>query len=214
MKKAVFFLLFFFIVAQKSVATEWLTYYVYVQKEYLQGPWKRADLLGQDSYAYLHAQQYEELFGSEPVSLANAILKHLREETPERYTFQSTLVATGDTVVIQTRDTITDFEAVRNELVASLLLNNFSTVKIIQPGSAAFYGLQDISVPYMDLVFPSGREVPLMQSPDSLQSDINTSARQSPPAAGKSPGNKLSLWLILSVIINILLVVLLLRKRN
>lgn len=214
MKKIFFFLLLAPVMAKDVFATEWATYYIYVQKDYLQGPWKRADWLGQlDSYQYLHPQQFEELFGSEPISLASSIFSHLREETPERYAFQSTLTISGDTVIIQTPGSVADFDAVKNELTASFVLNNFSVVKIIRQGKAALYGLKDITVPYMDLVFPGGKET-LLFRPDSITADTAASGAPAQPAVKGQPGNKLSAGLIVSVIMNILLAALLLRKRK
>ncbi|MET0393800.1 MAG: hypothetical protein ABW019_11700 [Chitinophagaceae bacterium] len=213
MKKIVLFLLLAFGAAKSSLATEWAWYYIYVQKEYIQGPWTRADLLGKrDDYAYLHPQPFEELFGSEQQDLVNAIFRHLREETPERYTFRSSLSVSVDTVVIRTEDSIPDFDAVKNELVASFVLNNFAAVKIIQPGKVSLYRLGDLTVPYMDLVLPATGQA--HQSSDNVQIDtaaLNPAIETTP----EKPEKKLPVWLILSVGLNLVLIMfLLLRKRN
>ena len=50
---------------------------------------------------------------------------------------------------------ITDFDAVKNELTASYIINNFTAVKIIQQNRIGVYILKDVTVPYMDLVLPS-----------------------------------------------------------
>jgi hypothetical protein len=214
MKKLFLAILLSFAIGQKSFATEWLTYYIYIQKDYLQGPWTRAELLGKSNYEYLHPKQFEELFGSESISLANAILDHLRAETPERYAFRSTLALSADTVVIQTPDDIEGFDAVKNELAASFILNHFSAVKIIRRGKAALYGLKDITVPYMDLVLPGETAIPPRQKPDSIQAGIQAPAKPVQAIPQEKTGNKIAPWLILSLLVNLVVAILLLRRKK
>jgi len=64
-------MILFLTIGQNSFASDWAWYYIYVQTEYIQGPWTRADVLNKSgSYKYLHPKQYEELFGSEKIDLA------------------------------------------------------------------------------------------------------------------------------------------------
>lgn len=213
MKKCFVFLLLCFAITKNSLATEWAWYYIYVQKEYIQGPWTRADLLSQrDDYAYLHPQQFEELYGADEEQMVLSIFGHLREETPERYTFRSSLSVSMDTVIIRSEDTIPDYDAVKNELIASFVLNHFKTVKIIQPGKVSLYGLRDLTVPYMDLVLPVARAA--FQNRDSVRNDTPAADQAiNEPVPGKT-AKKWPVWLILSLLLNFVLVVLLLRKRN
>src|SRR5205809_7734335 len=96
-------IILFLTIKQNIFVTDWVWYYIYIQVDYPQGPWTRTDILDKSgSYKYLHPKQFEELFGTEKEDLANAILAHLRKETPDRYKFNCTLSLSSDTVVIQT----------------------------------------------------------------------------------------------------------------
>src|SRR5258705_12783018 len=106
-------IILFLTLGQMCFATEWAWYYIYVQTDYIQGPWTRTDVLGRSgSYKYLHPKQFEELFGSEGIDLANAIFRHLQKETesPKLYKFKCSLSLSADTVVIQTKEAITDLD--------------------------------------------------------------------------------------------------------
>lgn len=187
----------------------------------MQGPWTRTDVLDKSgSYKYLHPKNYEELFGFEGIDLANAIFSHLQKETenPKLYKFKYSLSLSSDTVVIQTRETIADLDANKDELTASFTLNSFIAVKIIQPDKTTVYELKDISIPYMDLVFPLSSTV----KPDTLtaenaenrKSDTLTSASTTAGSTDEQPENKISTWLIISIIINLVLTVLLIRRKK
>lgn len=155
MKQILLTLLLFIAIGQNCPATEWGTYFVYIQTDYPQGPWIRTSILDKSgSYTYLYPKKHEDLFGSEGKDLAIAIFNHLKKDTehPESYNFQYTLSLVADTVVIQTK-IITDLEAIKNELIASFTLNSFKAIKIIEQGKTIIYQLKDISIPYMDLVF-------------------------------------------------------------
>ncbi|HUM45332.1 MAG TPA: hypothetical protein PLD84_00295, partial [Chitinophagales bacterium] len=209
--KQLLILVFIFLAAQNCLATEWLLYYVYVQTDYVQGPWKRTNILDKSgSYLYLHPEQFEELFGTEKTDLAIAILNHLKKASPERYTFNPVLSLSEDTVVIQTTEAIADFDAVKNELTASFTLNNFPAVKIIRGNHAALYQLEDISIPYMDLVFPQDSsvqaETTAIQKPDSADMQPST-PKSTKTISGDHSMNPSPIWLIISTFINIILLV-------
>lgn len=200
----------FLTIGQNSFATDWLSYYIYIQTDYLQGPWTRTDILDKSgSYKYLHPKQFEELFGTEREDLANAILTHLQKETPDRYKFKCTLLLSSDTVIIQTKDTITDFDAIKNELTASFTLNNFIAVKLIQRNQTTLFQLKDITVPYMDLVFPTQNTSQPLQRQDTL-----TTSQQTEALTNGQTENKISIWLIISIVINLVLTIMLIRQRK
>jgi hypothetical protein len=208
--KRILAILLFVIAGQKSFATDWAWYYIYVQTDYIQGPWTRMDVLDKSgSYTYLHPKQFEELFGTESIDLANAIFSHLQKESPKRYTFNSALSLLSDTVVIQVKDSIPDFDAVKNELTASYTLNNFPAVKIVQGGKTDVYTLRDVSVPYMDLIFPAYAETDTLSQKDTVSA---ISIPEVPIEQEPQSENKIPAWLILSAIINVILIILLLRK--
>jgi hypothetical protein len=210
-------IIFFTIIGQSAFAKDWFSYYIYIQKEYIQGPWLRTDILDKTgNYTYLQPKQFEELFSisGDGQEIADAILAHLKKETPGRYKFKYTLSISKDTVIIKTQDTISDFEAVKNELTASFTLNSFSAVKITQCSKAKIFLLKDITVPYMDLIFPNQIAIQMSQSQDSLQKDTLTSALKTETLINEQSENKVSIWLIISLTINLVLTFVLLRRRK
>jgi hypothetical protein len=203
----------FLIIQSNSFATEWNWYYIYIQTEYTQGSWLRADHLDRSDYKYLETKQFEELFGSEGDGLAEAIVNHLKHETPGRYKFKYAISVVKDTVYINTPDSIADFDAVKNELTASLIMNNFNKVTIIQKGIASSFHLEDISVPYMDLVFPE-KIKPIHDTDISIQSDSIKIVDKKAKISAKKYDNKILIALIISIIGNVILAGLLLRNRK
>lgn len=219
--KRIITLLICFTIGQNAFATEWAWYYVYIQTDYMQGPWTRSQILYDRNSAYLHPIQFEDLFGlSDEAGLVNTILKHLKEEDPPRYKFHATLSVDKDTVVIKTKDTIPDFDAVKNELIASYVLNHFAAVKIIQKNKTDVFQLKDISVPYMDLVLPNQKTLSSTEMPEAppenkkdTVSNIPTAAITSEQHECKNDGT--NSWLIVSIALNILLIGwFLIRRKN
>lgn len=212
-------LIIFFLttIGQTAFATDWFWYYIYVQTEYIQGPWTRTNILDKSgSYTYLQPKQFEELFSisGDGQDIAEAIFTHLKKETPSRYKFSYILSISKDTVIIKTKDTIADFDAVKNELTASFTLNNFHAVKIIQRNKTNLFVIEDITVPYMDLVFPVSATTKANQPLDSLQKDTLISTHKSETKTQEEPRNKVSVWLIISLIINLVLTFVLLRQKK
>lgn len=215
--RQLFTIIFLLIIGQGAFATEWFTYFIYVQKEYIQGPWIRAGILDK-SGSYLEPKQFDELFSisGDGLDIANAILSHLKEETPERYKFEYTLTISRDTIVIKITDTIRDFDAVKNELTASYILNNFGAVKIIQQNRAGIYLLKNVTVPYMDLVLPAQTtaQTQINSGPDNTRNDTSTSARKNQSLPIEKSKASVSIWLMISLAINLLLFILLVRQRK
>jgi len=204
-----------FTIGQKCFATEWATYYVYIQTEYVQGPWSRTDLLNQSgSYIYLDPKEVEDLLGSDNDQLASAILSHLQKATPERYKFKSSLSTLADTVIITTKDSIADFDAVKNELVASFTLNSYNMVKIIQKGKVQSFQLKDISVPYMDLVFHPLIQPKAAISKDTITSDSSHIAPTTLTAKNVQTKNTFFIWLSISALLNLIFILLLIKKKK
>lgn len=218
--KRIITLLICFTIGQNAFATEWAWYYVYIQTDYMQGPWTRAEILYNGNPAYLHPVQFEDLFGwSDREGLVNTILKHLKEEDPQRYKFHATTSLNKDTVIIKAKDTIPDFDAVKNELTASYVLNNFAAVKIIQGSKARIFQLKDISVPYMDLVLPNQETSASIKIPERLRENKKDTASSSPGSATLAneeadDSSETSSWLIISIVLNVLLIGLFLMKRK
>ena len=216
--KRLFACLLFLVILLNARATESCSYYIYVQMEYTQGSWIRADQLLKSNYRYLHPKLFEELFGSEDMDFVQAVFRHLRLENAHRYGFKSDLSLSRDTVVIQTAAEIPEFEAVKNELVASYLLNGFAALKWMRKDQIAIYGLKDISVPYMDLVMPRQKDSPDKRSPnhDSLapQTDSSGGNEMDSREGHKSRTWSLFTWpLVFSVLLNFLLFMFIVFKK-
>ncbi|MFZ1800463.1 MAG: hypothetical protein WAU24_11420 [Chitinophagaceae bacterium] len=214
-------IILFLTIGQNCFATEWLTYFIYIQTEYIQGPWTRTTIFDKSgSYIYLHPKEFEELFGSEGIDLANAIFNHLQKETesPKLYKFTYSLSLASDTVVIRTKETIVKLDAIKNELIASFTLNSFSAVKIIQPNKTTLYQIKDISIPYMDLVFPAESNMKTdnqaFVQTDSIKNDTLNSTTTTETLSNTEPEDKISIWLFISIIINLVLTVLIVRKKK
>ena len=152
--KKLLLIIIFSVISTFCFATDWLTYYVYVQTTYLDGPWTRSDLLYKSDYQYLFPVKKEGLFGTVQEDIANAIMSDLKTASPKRYTFNYTLTLVSDTVILTTNDSIKEAAVVKNELIASFILNHFAAVKLIQKGVVQIFQLKDLTVPLMDLVFP------------------------------------------------------------
>lgn len=190
------FILLAFIMGRHVHATHTLTYYVYVETEYTQGPWTRANLLEGSQYRYLAAEVHEDLFGSEPTDLVNKLLSRLKEKKPEIYNWSYELIIQGDTVLITPKDQIKNIETVKNEITATLLFNSFKAVMIKINEQTQVLTLNDLSVPYFDLV--------TKQTQPLIITDTLTLTKS---------GENLAIWLVVSLILNTVLVALWIWKK-
>jgi len=91
-------------ISLNSFATEWLTYYIYFETEYIQGPWKRLYIVEQSNYKYLTVEAYEDLFGSDDEQLVQKFLSRLKNKKPDLYKWSYDLSFLGHTVVITTKE--------------------------------------------------------------------------------------------------------------
>ena len=205
MNRFIILLLFFFSI--KAGATHWLTYYVYVETEYVQGPWARTNLLARSDYKYLAPKVYEDLFGTMKEELAEKFMARLREEKPAVYDWDFEISLQGDTVCLEIQGSIDQQETVVNEVTATMILNSFDAVCFKDPGGAATYSLTDITLPLFDLVSLKKEEPPVMEDVmtqdepgnEMTQNDI----QDDETSESKSP---LLIWFILSVVLNLILV--------
>jgi hypothetical protein len=210
---------FLFLICSKNIfATEILSYYIYIQTEYSQGPWLRTDVLDKlGSYNYLYIKEFEELFGSEKIDVANSIFMHLKKETesPKLYKFKCDLSLLSDTVIIQTKDSVSNFILIKDELIASFIFNNFIAVKMIVNGQATIYSLKDISIPYFDLVYHTNNI--LQKNKQNNLSKIYDTTIQVKEIENKVfnyTGNKFQIWFFISLLFNLILVFLFIRIRK
>ncbi len=186
-------------------ATHWLTYYVYVETEYAQGPWRGTRLLDRSDYRYLAPREYTDLFGTESVDLALKMMERLREIDPEAYGWQVNIDLKGDTAILMIDQPIPQWERVRNEVTATLTMNGFQAVLFSLADTAVVSTLHDLTLPYFDLVEPA-------RARSVNETDLRGPA-MSPPASpaplqeseGTLPRNPLMVWLILSLLLNVAL---------
>ena len=214
--KTILCILFLFQVLQAG-ATHWLTYYVYYETEYTQGPWSGSALLYRSDYRYLAPREYTDLFGTEPTDLVEKMLQRLGEIHPEAYTWSYELELHGDTVVFNTLRLPSAWERVRNEVTATLTLNGFKAVAFQLTDTTMTATLADLTLPYFDLVEP--QRITSVTRKDALAPEA--------PAQGTSPADELQVkegdgshgpmpaWLVLSLLLNLILgVALFLTKRK
>ncbi len=220
-----------FLLSLSCSATEWCNYYVYVESEYMQGPWTREDVIFKYSHGkYLHPVLCEDLFGSDKTELIIAVLGHLKKESENRYNFKYTVAEMGDTAFIQTKDPIPGFESIRNELIASLLLNNYKVLLIKQAGIEHTYVFSDLGLPFMDLCLPPKasattspgpvqtsdaieQKKPLKEAanhPDTLKTK-NPESEEIKNSQAISPDR---IWLFISIAVNLFLILILIVRQN
>ncbi len=136
-------------------ATHSLQYFVYMEDEYVQGPWDYAEQLQPYTFRFLRPVMFVETFGTELLDVPLSIMKHLAQNRPDHYKWKWTLRIAGDTIVVETRDKIPDFHIVRNEVALSMIAQGlFSYVRFRSPGQVITVGKKDVDIPYFDLVFP------------------------------------------------------------
>ena len=99
-------------------ATHRLTYYVYYETSYAQGPWSRTGILDHSDYRYLKAEAYEDLFGTVREELVLKMLSRLKEKKPDLYSWDYELTLEGNVVTLTTTDNISNLETVKNEVTA------------------------------------------------------------------------------------------------
>lgn len=193
-------------------ATHWLTYYVYFETEYLQGPWSRTDILEKSKNKYLTSVAFEDLFGTVDADLVGKMLARLKNNKPETYDWTYDLSFRGDTVILTTKDQINELETVKNEITATLTLNNFKAVTFRFHGGQETWTIDDLTLPYLDLVMgqPKTSE-PTVEK--EIKETTNTEIIQNKEKTNKE-SNPLFLWLVISGIVNIGLIMLLTMKKK
>ncbi len=202
-------------------ATHWLTYYVYHEMFYEQGPWSRTDILESSEYKYLTAEAYNDLFGTVTVQLVDKMLSRLKDKKPAVYDWPYELGFQGDTVTLSINGPVAMWETIQHEVTATLTLNGFSAVTFKHAYRQETWTIADLTLPYLDLVNgPPSRGEPTAEQEqvEPVQADsINT---QDPmdadpingtPDEGRDP---LKVWLLLSGLANVGLIGLLVMKRK
>lgn len=198
-------------------ATHWLTYYVYIETEYVQGPWSGAHLLNSSRYRYLAVREYTDLFGTERIDQAEKMLQRLGENDPSAYDWDYALYLRGDTVLIKTEQAIRAWDRVWNEVTATLTLNGFSAVLFELSDTQVKTTLADLTLPYFDLVDPRQKSIGSRTISGLPGPPGQLPANTADPGRVKQkdrPFQSLAIWLILSVVLNISLTIILLIQRK
>lgn len=195
-----YLLAIFLLLCVNARATHWARYYIYIETEYLQGPWSRMDVLESSDNKYLSPKLYENLFGSVPEDMVNTMIANLAENKPELYKWDYTVKVNGDTVVITTTEEFDQIETVKNEITSTLTLNSFSAVTFQLPGSTTTLTLDDIKIPLLDLV---NKEQDLENS--DQETIESKSAEQIVEVEEPKDQKEYSIWFIASLGLNILL---------
>lgn len=198
-------------------AAHWMTYYVYHEAYYVQGPWSRTDLLRESGFRYLAAQQHEDLFGTERVQLVRKMLSRLQDQKPELYDWDYELEIRNDTAIIVPVVNVEPVETIKNEIIATLGVNGFKVVKFGKPGEEGIWTLQDLTLPFLDLVSPSETAESGSQTREIHPRD-STDRHQDQIKEDKSPeeNDQSNIWIFLftSALLNVILLVFLTRKYS
>ncbi len=224
--KELLFLLFLFI-AINADATHWLSYYVYSETQYMQGPWSRTEILNQSNYRYLAPHYYKDLFGTVDEDLINKMISRLKDLKPEVYSWDYHLSTQEDTVKLYISEQPEHFETIQNEITATLVLNDFEAVTFDINDRQETLTIDDLTLPYFDLVSANKKQMQKNDISPADQGDekngrgevkffIDTMETQKAESECIALNNKKSLlpWLILSVIANIILIVFLVIRRK
>ena len=196
------------LISLSASATHWLTYYVYYETEYIQGPWTRADILEKSKYKYLTLEAHEDLFGTEDTDLVNKMLSRLKERKPDTYDWTYDLTFQGDTVVLTPKGQIEKLETVKNEITATLTLNNFKAVTFHFDNKQETLTINDLTLPYLDLVTGQPK-ITTSDKIDAKEQIDNTQSNETP----ENKDHPLTIWLIISGFLNIGLIGLLMIKK-
>lgn len=188
-----------FVFGLSAHATHWVTYPVYVEEEYIQGPWIRGELVEASMDDYLVPLFHEDLIGSEKADLVHQMMARLQETRPGRYEWSYELAFRGDTVVLKAVGPIKELTSVKNEVTATLILNGFDAIVIQVDKRAEVWTMDDLTVPYLDLIsMPQTVEEPLSADQPFEENDESL----------------LPLWLCLSGLLNLGLIGLVIRRSR
>lgn len=178
------------------------------------------DILEHSNYKYLAAEAFEDLFGSEDTDLVNKMLSRLRDKKPDTYNWTYDLIIQGDTVILTSKDRINELATVKNEVTATLTLNNFEAVTFRFDDEYATWTIGDLTLPYFDLISEQPKTSGPEQGPESLGTDPTVMVDPPPlndmetNGAPDEEDNPLTMWLVISGMLNIGLIGLLTRKSR
>ena len=156
MKKILFIVFLSFGISAN--ATFSLEYFIYVEKEYFQGPWIGLDQIETANNHYLSPVSFEDNFGSDELEMALKFLWKLKELKPESYNWDYKVHYKSNTVFIEVKSHIENWPVVKDEITATMTMNSFDAVEFQFEDSTVTATMDDISMPYLGLI-DSGESV-------------------------------------------------------
>ncbi|MEZ4804402.1 MAG: hypothetical protein R2852_02665 [Bacteroidia bacterium] len=207
------FLTLILLLGFEASATHWLTYYIYTESEYIQGPWKQANTIEKYKSKYLQATPHEGLFGTGEQDFLNQILNDLRKVKPSRYKQDIRLDSKNDTVLIRIAGPIQNKESLFNEMTASYTANGYNVVQFDINDSIYLKTWKDLTLPYMDLVDLIHTDTNQNQIDNELEFDSIDLENPSIQEKETLKNERLAWYTKISIGLNILLILYLLFKN-
>ena len=199
------------IISLSANATNWVTYYVYFETEYMQGTWTRADILENSEYKYLAPEVFEDLFGSGDEGLINKMMSRLKEKKPKTYDWSYDLTIQNDTVILMLKGKIKQLATVKNEITATLTLNDFKAVTFDFGDTQETLTLADLTLPYFDLIENKKEKIKVEAvTTDKTEKEKRTETIQTK----EKPVNLITISLIISGILNFGLILLIFKRKK
>lgn len=204
-------------------AAHWMTYYVYHETHYEQGPWVRQNLLQESGFKYLLAESHKDLFGTEDEQMIKKMMSRLQDKKPEIYHWNYELEIKKDSVIIIPDGNIEASETIKNEITATMAMNGFEPVIFKSADQQELWTMQDLSLPLLDLItvpkkedpnrVPETSEKELEQRSDSVQSSESVQ-EENASNTSKRDENSFPFLLLISGILNVVLLIILFRRNS
>lgn len=211
-----------------SYCTNWLQYFIFVEKEYVHGTWKDDSILRDlSTWRYLDIVEHSYLSSSDEkkTKLPQNILAKLKENCLNSYDWDYMLEVNNNIVSLTFNDSVVINNKAKNEIVSSMVLNGFDGVKI----NDKYFDLRDLTLPYLSLKIPHIsksilKEKIAMENENTFscdktnqkESNKNSLTKKASQKVGKKK-NEINTLFVLSIIVNIFLILITiyaLRKKR
>lgn len=150
-KRIKFLTLLFLLLTTPLSSTIWMDYIVYFEREDFMNGYDNRDLYNR----YLFPKKFSDL-GYSKDYLVSFVLEKLEKDKPEIYKWifdcKFNIEQQQVTIEISQKLSKSQFKTVKNELVTSLIFNEFERVIFKLDKKYVVVTLKDINVPYFDLV--------------------------------------------------------------
>lgn len=207
-KLFILFLLFFTFNAN---ATHWLTYYVYHETEYDQGPWIGVTIIENTNYKYLVPVAYSDMFGSENIEIAKKIVFRLKEKKPEIYNFEYEIAEKENEIILTINEEIKENQIVKNEIITSLINNGFTKVIFRFLKKEEVCTIKNVTLPYFKLQYNKNKASNSSKTSSYINKNKKT-LKTNKNNLKKEDTNRF--WFVLSLLFNVLLILLIFVKKR